>query len=265
MGALRTPDVLELYRGVVLVRRFEEAVGALCRDGEIPGLVHLFLGQGASAVGACWPLRKEDVITLTTRASGYGLQCLTIDGDDVVKVAESMNDVVGNLRSGGPPVVVEAISTRWHGHYEGDQQRYRDQKEIATAKTNRDSVTLVKNRALHAGVSASELELIDSTILHQVESAISEARNAPPPDPEDIFDFVVEPRRKGRGEKELLDTAAEWRTMDALSAAPRRELEADESVFVAGIDVTQGPFAITRGLVEDFGKGRVRFVELAAL
>ena len=43
---------------MLLIRGFEERVAALYRDGEVPGFVHLSIGQEATAVGACWPLRR---------------------------------------------------------------------------------------------------------------------------------------------------------------------------------------------------------------
>ena len=51
-----TKDLLEAYRRMVLIREFETKVSGLYRDSEIPGFVHLSIGQEASAVGACWPL-----------------------------------------------------------------------------------------------------------------------------------------------------------------------------------------------------------------
>ena len=41
------------------IRGFEERVAALYRDGLVPGFVHLSIGQEATAVGACWPLRAR--------------------------------------------------------------------------------------------------------------------------------------------------------------------------------------------------------------
>jgi len=56
---------------MLLIRGFEERVTALYRQGEVPGFVHLSIGQEASAVGACWPLRSADVITSTHRGHGH--------------------------------------------------------------------------------------------------------------------------------------------------------------------------------------------------
>ena len=48
-----------MHRRMLLIRGFEERVAALYRDGEVPGFVHLSIGQEAAAVGACWPLRPD--------------------------------------------------------------------------------------------------------------------------------------------------------------------------------------------------------------
>ncbi|MDQ1568472.1 MAG: 2-oxoisovalerate dehydrogenase component, partial [Actinomycetota bacterium] len=69
----QTADRLERYRRMVLIRRFEERVAELYRDGEIPGFVHLSVGQEATAVGATWPLRPDDYVTSTHRGHGHVL------------------------------------------------------------------------------------------------------------------------------------------------------------------------------------------------
>ena len=71
--ALPTSDLVELYRRMLLVRGFEERVAVLYRDGEVPGFVHLSIGQEATAVGACWPLETADVVTSTHRGHGHCL------------------------------------------------------------------------------------------------------------------------------------------------------------------------------------------------
>ena len=50
-------ELVEMYRRMLLIRGFEQRVSELYRDGEVPGFVHLSIGQEATAVGACWPLR----------------------------------------------------------------------------------------------------------------------------------------------------------------------------------------------------------------
>ena len=53
------------------IRRFEERTEELYRAGELPGFVHLSIGQEACAAGACAALREDDYITSTHRGHGH--------------------------------------------------------------------------------------------------------------------------------------------------------------------------------------------------
>ena len=64
---------LELYRRMLLIRRFEERVYLVYLQGEIPGTLHQYQGQEAVAVGVCDVLRRTDWITSTHRPHGHAL------------------------------------------------------------------------------------------------------------------------------------------------------------------------------------------------
>jgi TPP-dependent pyruvate/acetoin dehydrogenase alpha subunit len=64
---------LELYRRMLLIRRFEERVYLVYLQGEIPGTLHQYQGQEAVAVGVCDVLRPTDWITSTHRPHGHAL------------------------------------------------------------------------------------------------------------------------------------------------------------------------------------------------
>src|SRR5690606_27120013 len=61
----------EMYRRMRTIRAFEEQASRLYRGNEIPGFLHLSIGQEASAVGACWPLDDRDAVTSTHRGHGH--------------------------------------------------------------------------------------------------------------------------------------------------------------------------------------------------
>ena len=65
--------LLELYRKMVLLRRFELAAQVACRSGETPGFLHLYIGEEATAVGICAHLTLSDWITSTHRGHGHAL------------------------------------------------------------------------------------------------------------------------------------------------------------------------------------------------
>ncbi len=67
------PDLLDLYRRMVRIRRTEETLEELFKQGEVYGSLHLCIGQEATAVGACAALRPEDYITCTYRGHGAEL------------------------------------------------------------------------------------------------------------------------------------------------------------------------------------------------
>src|SRR3978361_1575272 len=83
---------------MLMLRGFEERVSALYRDGEVPGFVHLSIGQEASAVGACRPLAPTDGITSTPRGHGH---CLAKGLDPLGMFAELMAKDAGTNRGRG--------------------------------------------------------------------------------------------------------------------------------------------------------------------
>src|SRR3954454_21459148 len=95
---MRRDDLVEMHRRMVLIRGFEERVAWLYRQGEVPGFVHLSIGQEAAAVGACWPLRTDDVITSTHRGHGH---CLAKGLEPLGMFAELMARDKGTNRGRG--------------------------------------------------------------------------------------------------------------------------------------------------------------------
>ncbi len=378
-------DLVEMQRRMVLIRGFEERVAALYRDGLVPGFVHLSIGQEAAAVGACWPLRSDDVITSThrghghclakgldplgmfaelmakdagtnrgrggsmhiadpalgifgangivaaglpiavgaataaqirgddtvavaffgdgaaaqgafhealnlaavwrvpavffcenngysefsptaaqhaatleRRAGGYALPYVAVDGNDVVVVATAMRDVVDSVRAGGGPAVVEATTYRWHGHYEGDPERYRSPEELHEWQ-ERDPLAVHRQRLLDAGVSRADIEELEGRVADQLDEAAAKARSLDPPSPGALYDFVVRERPPIVESATPTGDASTYRTMDAIRSALEAELTEDDDVFLAGVDVGDGGnvFGLTRGLRERFGE-RVR-------
>jgi len=61
----------QIYKTMVKIRRFEEKVIRLYADGEIPGFMHIYVGEEAVAGGICAALNKEDYITSTHRGHGH--------------------------------------------------------------------------------------------------------------------------------------------------------------------------------------------------
>ena len=377
--------LLELHRRMLVIRGFEERIAALYRDGEVPGFVHLSIGQEATAVGACWPLGPADVVTsthrghghclakgldpgamfaelmakdagtnrgrggsmhvadprlgifgangivaaglpiavgaataaqlrgdgavavaffgdgavaqgafheavnlaavwrapvvffcenngyaefspadaqhaatLAQRAIGYGVRHVGVDGNDVVAVAAVMADVLSGVRAGIGPAIVEATTYRWHGHYEGDPQRYRTPEELAEW-TARDPLVVHAARLRQAGIGDEAIAQLAESVDRQLDVALAAARVLPQPEVATLHRYVVRERPVVSEPSPVPADAPVFRTMDAVHDALEIELAGDERVFVAGIDVAAGGnvFGLTRGLHDRFGT-RVR-------
>jgi TPP-dependent pyruvate/acetoin dehydrogenase alpha subunit len=73
MGEISRELLLEFFHDMLLIRRFEEKVEERFRAGELPGFLHVAIGQEATAVGVCRALEDGDVIASTHRAHGHAL------------------------------------------------------------------------------------------------------------------------------------------------------------------------------------------------
>ncbi|MEX2561055.1 MAG: thiamine pyrophosphate-dependent enzyme, partial [Pirellulales bacterium] len=66
-------ELLRLYEQMLLIRRFELKAQEVYKKGEMPGFIHLYVGEEATAVGVCAHLRPDDWITSTHRGHGHAL------------------------------------------------------------------------------------------------------------------------------------------------------------------------------------------------
>ena len=86
--ALTREQLLSAYRTMRTIREFEERVHAEFATGEIPGFVHLYAGEEASAAGVCGNLDDRDTIASTHRGHGH---CIARGVD----VGEMMAEIYG--------------------------------------------------------------------------------------------------------------------------------------------------------------------------
>src|SRR5256886_16346502 len=64
-------QLVEMYRRMVRIRRFEENVIDMVASGEIPGAAHTSIGQEGEIVGACMALRPDDYMVGNHRSHGH--------------------------------------------------------------------------------------------------------------------------------------------------------------------------------------------------
>lgn len=95
---ISTDTILDIYQRILRIRRFEEEVGRLFKKGQLPGLVHLYIGEEAVGAGVCAALRDDDYITSTHRGHGH----VIAKGGDVNRMmAELFGKATGYCKGKG--------------------------------------------------------------------------------------------------------------------------------------------------------------------
>lgn len=97
--------LLTMHRNMLRIRRFEEKLAEENAQGNIPGLLHLYVGQEAVAVGACSALGKDDYITSTHRGHGH---CIAKGGDLPKMMAELFGKETGYSKGRGGSMHIAA-------------------------------------------------------------------------------------------------------------------------------------------------------------
>jgi pyruvate dehydrogenase E1 component alpha subunit len=90
--------VLDIYERVLRIRRFEEQVGKLFAQGQLPGFVHLYIGAEAVGAGVCATLRDDDYIISTHRGHGH---VIAKGGDMKRMMAELFGKATGYCKGKG--------------------------------------------------------------------------------------------------------------------------------------------------------------------
>lgn len=173
------------------------------------GIVVCFFGDGAACEGAfheslnlaaVWNLpilyvcennewqafvhRRETMLIdrISDRAAAYGMDGLTVDGNDVEAICAATRDIVATMRRTRRPFLLETSTYRMRGHYEPDDQSYVDKDELA-AWAAKDPIRRETERLLKAGrITRSDVEGMQVRVEASVARAVEFAFASPFPD-----------------------------------------------------------------------------------
>jgi TPP-dependent pyruvate/acetoin dehydrogenase alpha subunit len=111
----------------------------------------------------------------------YGFERATVDGADVPEMFDAFAAFLSRARTGRGPMLLECMTHRRRGHYEGDQERYRHRLEEDEWR-RRDPLQRFQRRAREEGwIDAEETRAIEREAQNEVEEAIAFARQSPFP------------------------------------------------------------------------------------
>ncbi len=135
----------------------------------------------AISVPAAMQVSVEDV---ASRAAGYGIPGVVVDGVDVLACYAAARDAVARARAGDGPTLIEAKVTRLTGHSSDDQEtKYRSADELA-AERLRDPLPRFRDQLREAGILDDEIEArLAAEVKAAVEDATDFAEAEADPDP----------------------------------------------------------------------------------
>jgi 2-oxoisovalerate dehydrogenase E1 component len=192
---------------------------------------------------------------------GYGIEAVSIDGNNILEVYDTIKLLAENIRENPRPVIVECRTFRMRGHEEASGTKYVP-KELMDEWAKKDPIENYQTYLLNEGIiSQVEVESFRQTIKKEIEDGLETAfrETHPVADTKIEFNDVYE-----SFDQEIItpasDKKSERRFIDAISDGLRQSMERFDNLVLMGQDIAEygGVFKITEGFVEKFGKARVR-------
>jgi pyruvate dehydrogenase E1 component alpha subunit len=151
--------------------------------------VFIFENNGYSEhTGASYGIGTTDIVK---RIEGFGIPVWQADGFDFFSVYEAARQAIEHARQGKGPSAVYAVATRYFGHFEGDPQLYRAKDEVERFRKEKDCLLGFRKRVTESNlIEAKQLDAIDAEVLALIESSVQNARKAPPPPVETMYEDV---------------------------------------------------------------------------
>jgi 2-oxoisovalerate dehydrogenase E1 component len=192
---------------------------------------------------------------------GYGIEALSIDGNNILEVYETVGNLARQLRKDPRPVILECRTFRMRGHEEASGTKYVP-KSLLEAWAEKDPVKRYEEYLMNTGLLDEKgrdqmRRQLKKTIDDGLEKAFAERHPVASTAVE--VDDVYAPFRPSEfrsGEHDL----EERRFVDAISDGLRQSMERFDNLVLMGQDIAEygGVFKVTEGFVDLFGKQRVR-------
>ena len=199
--------------------------------------------------------------SLAIRGDGYGIESLSIDGNNLLEVYTTVKEKLENIRKDPSPVLLECYTFRMRGHEEASGTKYVP-KEVMEYWAKKDPVINYENYLLKEKVyTKEEIEKIKAEIKDEINDAVKQSFDGKPfvvnaeSEVEDVFypytQKVNFPSSKSISEK---------RYVDAISDGLRQSMNRYKDMVIMGQDISDygGVFKVTEGFVDEFGRERVR-------
>jgi 2-oxoisovalerate dehydrogenase E1 component len=191
---------------------------------------------------------------------GYGIEGISIDGNNILKVFDTVKKLAEDLRENPRPVILECVTFRMRGHEEASGTKYVP-KELFDVWGKKDPVNNYEKFLLDEGVLTEEMiAKIREEFKAEIEQGleITFAEQNPKTDTKTELNAMFKSHAFIKTEAGAAKTNK--RFIDAISDGLRLAMRKHSNLVLMGQDIAEygGVFKITDGFVEEFGKDRVR-------
>ena len=111
------------------------------------------------------------------RAAAFGMPAEKVDGTDFFAVYEAAQRAITRARNGEGPSVIESVTNRFYGHFEGDPGLIRSKEELDDVKANHDPLKIFREK-VKGQIDEAKLDAIDVASKANVDDAVAKARAA---------------------------------------------------------------------------------------
>jgi 2-oxoisovalerate dehydrogenase E1 component len=209
--------------------------------------------------------------SLVDRAKGYGMEGVQIDGNNVLEVIDTIKGVRDYCISHQKPYLIECMTFRMRGHEEASGTKYVP-KELFEQWAEKDPVKNYEQFIIETKVIDQQgIEAIKEEIKMYIEQELEDAMKAAPTviNTHDELKDVYAPHTREEGIvpviKNELSTESdkgvqEKRFINAIQDGLKQSMEMHGNLILMGQDIAEygGAFKITEGLLEKYGRKRVR-------
>ncbi|MDT9755922.1 thiamine pyrophosphate-dependent dehydrogenase E1 component subunit alpha [Heyndrickxia coagulans] len=129
--------------------------------------------------------------TIADRAVAYDIPGVRVDGKDIVAVYQAAKEAVERARNGEGPSLIECVTYRNYGHFEGDAQTYKAEAEKAKQLNEKDAIVQFKKFVLEQNLlSEADINSLEQKVEQEIEEAVKFGEDSPYPDPTELLKDV---------------------------------------------------------------------------
>ena len=128
---------------------------------------------------------------VSARARALAIPGVRVDGNDVEAVDAATRQYVGEIRAGGGPRLIHAVTYRFKGHVSVDPGTYRDPEEVKAALAD-DPLLRTRRRLLALGVAATDIDAVDAAAQTEIDAALAQAEAAPWPEVAAAYEDIMD-------------------------------------------------------------------------